>query len=96
MNGYKLMADSYRKLAERNGSSEEIERNIKIYDFLSTLDKQDINILFDSGAFNDITKCYCKVAMDNCGIDREIAKNVLNNISELYNYENAENIQNIK
>ena len=66
MNGYELMAKSYRYLlAEGKITREKAEKECKVLDFLSTCDKDDIYNLFDSSAFNDITKAYvCQAVRD--------------------------------
>lgn len=69
MNGFVMMADSYKKLAaEGKISQEEAAEEIRIYDFLATCSKEDIFRLVDSGAFNDIIRAYAKRAIDNGGI----------------------------
>lgn len=57
------MADSYRKLLENDKIDKETaEKEIRIYDFLSTCDNDDICRMVNSAAFNDIIKAYCKQA----------------------------------
>ena len=64
MNGYKLMADSYRKVAEEGMiDKEQADKNIRIYDFLATCDEDDFCKLFDSSAFNEIAKSYLRLAV---------------------------------
>lgn len=55
MNGYKMMADSYRELVKREIVTEEqVRRDIEIYEFLATCNKDDLFKMVDSSAFNDI------------------------------------------
>lgn len=69
MNGYKVMADSYRKYLDSLTSGEDSElktalnRSIKVNDFLAECDEQMINELFNSSAFNDILKGYVDIAV---------------------------------
>ena len=64
MNGFKIMADSYRKLADEGKiTKEQAEKDCKAFDFLSSCDQDDINNLFDSGAFNEIAKSYMRLAV---------------------------------
>ena len=59
MNGFQVMADSYRKAAEDGRiSKEQAEKDCRIFDFLASCDQDDIYRLFDSSAFNEIAKSY--------------------------------------
>ena len=43
MNGYKIMADSYRKLAENGEIDKDLaEKECRIFDFLAACDNDDI------------------------------------------------------
>ena len=81
MNGFKLMADSIRKV---NGS----EKQARIYDYLATCDQDDINTLFDSTAFNEIAKQYMRVTVrrltDNGTIDEEQGTAIRNEYARLF------------
>lgn len=73
MNGYKLMAESYRKAAEEGKiSKEEAAKDCRIFDFLASCDQEDIFRLFDSGAFNDIAKSYLRIAVKELIEEEEI------------------------
>lgn len=73
MNGYTLMANSYKKAAEQGRISDNAaQKNIRIYDFLASCDPDDICILFDSGAFNDILKAYVEQAANNLVANKTI------------------------
>lgn len=66
MNGYKMLADSYRKfLNDATADQDDIKMRIKALDFLSKCDKATIYALFDSSAFNDIVKGYIAMAADD-------------------------------
>jgi len=75
MNGYKILADSYRKsIEEGKVKKEEVENELKALDMLSNCSNEDIFELVNTGAFNDIIKAYAKKAMNNVGIkDNEIS-----------------------
>lgn len=81
MNGFKLMADSIRKV---NGN----EKQARVYDYLATCDQDDINTLFDSTAFNEIAKQYMRVAVrrltDNGTIDEEQGTAIRNEYARLF------------
>lgn len=69
MNGYTLMAESYKKLVETGKIEKEVaDKEIRIYDFLATCDSDDICRLADSGAFNDIIKAYIEFAVKSADI----------------------------
>lgn len=57
MNGFTMLADSYRKLMNDGTiDKESAEKHIRIYEFLETCDKEDFCIMLDSSAFNDILR----------------------------------------
>lgn len=93
MNGFKLMAESYRKAA-----GEEAERIAKLYDFLGDCSESDICTLFDSTAFNEISKGYLRKAVkrltDNGTLDDEQARAIRNEYSKLFEDMTAEEILN--
>lgn len=76
MNGYTLMADSYRKLMEQGKISEEdAKAEIRIYEFLATCDTDDFCRMIDSSAFNDIIRAFLKMAVENTDLgDAEKSK----------------------
>lgn len=66
MNGYKMLADSYRKfLNDATADQDSVKTHIKALDFLAKCDKATIYALFDSSAFNDIVKGYIAMIADN-------------------------------
>jgi hypothetical protein len=72
MEGYRIMAESYRKLVKDGKmTEEEAASDIKIYDFLAECTQDDIYNLFNSGAFNDITKAYLRKALVSAEINDE-------------------------
>lgn len=78
MNGYKLMADSYRSAAaEGKINAGEAERKARVYDFLGTCTKEDMYTLVDSSAFNDIIRGYCRLALKQAGVDDETVNNTM-------------------
>ena len=100
MNGFKLMADSYRKAAaEGKIPQEQADKNCRIYDFLATCDDDDIYSLFDSSAFNEITKSYMRLAVKELisegTIDEEQGKAVRNRFSLLFDEKQAKEICNM-
>lgn len=82
MNGYKLLADSYKKLVETNQiDKKDAESYIKVYDFLSTCSDKEKEILFKSSVFNNmiielINKLYLNV---------KIKKNIIEQLYNIWN-----------
>lgn len=80
MNGFEMMAESYRKAGE--------EKKARVYDFLGTCDQEDFYTLFDSTAFNEIAKDYMRLTVrrltDQGTIDEEQARAVRNTYAMLF------------
>lgn len=87
MNGYKMMADSWRKLLDNGKISDEkipeTERVIEIYDFLATCNTDDLCRMINSSAFNDIIVAYMKTAVKNANIDDHARENVMDQIYQV-------------
>ncbi len=97
MDGFKVMAESYRKAAEEGKiSKEDAEKDCRIFDFLSSCDQDDICRLFDSSAFNEITKSYMRIAVNELisegVIDEEQGKAVRNRFSLLFDEKRAKEV----
>ena len=97
MNGFTMMADSYRKLADEGKiTKEEAEKDCKAFDFLSSCDQDDINNLFDSGAFNDIAKSYMRIAVkeliEESVIDEEQGRAIRNRFALLFSEKTAKDV----
>ena len=87
MNGYQFQADAYRKYLEQNPNEENkeyMERIIKVNEFLSVCTKEDIEELYNSSAFNEITKAYVKKAMQNLGFKKKEVEVVQDEIKWLH------------
>lgn len=100
MIGYQMMADSYRKLLEQKRDTfteseiKEFEREIDTYDYLAKKPEDEKYILFDTGLFNDITRAYCKKAMENTKIPAEQVSEVLSELRFLFDTKSAKEITN--
>lgn len=97
MNGYELHANSYREYLEKNPdlpqeNREHIESKIKTLDIMASLSEQERMMLFDTGAYNDVLKGYCRKAMQNCDIDHEKIQQVIGEIGYLLDTITASNI----
>lgn len=81
MNGFEMMAESYRKAAGE-------EKKARVYDFLGTCDQEDFYTLFDSTAFNEIAKDYLRETVrrliDRGTIDEEQGQAIKNTYSMLF------------
>ena len=87
MNGYQFQADAYRKYLEQHPNEENkenMERIIKANEFLATCTKEDIEELYNSSAFNEITKAYVKKAMQNLGFKKKEVEVVQDEIKWLH------------
>lgn len=81
MNGFSVMADSYRKMvSEGKITSKAAESDIRIYDFLGKCNKDDFYRLFDTSAFNDILKAYTRAALKNADLDEDTIRQVMNEL----------------
>lgn len=66
MNGFKMLSDNYKNFLKDETDKRiitEMEKKVKVLDFLSTCDKKEICYLFDSSAFNDIFLAYTDKVM---------------------------------
>lgn len=93
MNGYSLTAQTYRDL-EKKGvyTKEKADKFVRIYEFLATCDKEDICNLFDSSAFNDITRGYIMLAVENSNIDEKAKEEIINNSKYVFDDTAAEEV----
>lgn len=85
MNGYKMMADSYRKLIN-NGkiNNDTAEKEILVYEFLSTCDINDCCRMLDIYAFNDIIRAFLKITVENADIDKKSQDKVINQLRFIF------------
>ena len=97
MNGFELLANSYRKLAEKGDITKETaEKHCKTLDFLATCDDEDLYNMFDSSAFNEIAKSYMRLAVKQLAeegtIDEDQARSVRNRFSLLFDEKKAKEV----
>ena len=100
MNGYKLLSESYKKAAEEgNISKEEAAKHTRVYDFLASCDLDDIFILYDSSAFNEIAKSYMRLAVrelvEEGTIEEEQGRAIRNRFSLLFDEKTAKEVYEI-
>lgn len=90
MNGYKMTADAYRAIKEKDPKID-VDSNIKTLDFLATCTKEDIYNLFNSTAFNNICMGYVKAALNDFKeIDEELKDRIINYVRYKFDTVTAE------
>ena len=93
MNGYEMMADSYRQLVKQGKIDKETaDREIRVYDFLATCDSDDLCRMVDSSAFNDIIRAYLKMAVQSADIDEDSRNKVVGQLCWLFDEKTAKQI----
>lgn len=100
MNGYKLLSESYKKAAEEGKiSKEEAAKHSRVYEFLASCDLDDLFILYDSSAFNEIAKSYIRIAarelIEEGAIDEEQGRAIRNRFSLLFDEKTANEVYEI-
>lgn len=93
MNGYEMMADSYRQLVKQGKIDKETaDREICVYDFLATCDSDDLCRMVDSSAFNDIIRAYLKMAVQSADIDEDSRNKVVGQLRWLFDEKTAKQV----
>lgn len=93
MNGYEMMADSYRQLVKQGKIDKETaDREIRVYEFLATCDSDDLCRMVDSSAFNDIIRAYLKMAVQSADIDEDAREKVVGQLRWLFDEKMAKEV----
>lgn len=93
MNGYEMMADSYRQLVKQGKIDKETaDGEIRVYDFLATCDSDDLCRMVDSSAFNDIIRAYLKMAVQSANIDEDSRNKVIGQLRWLFDEKTAKEV----
>ena len=86
MNGYEFTIAGYKQILESDRQDidrDYIRAEIKSLEPFAERSEEERLKMFDSGAFNEVLKAYCKAAMKNCEIKQEDISRVLREISYL-------------
>ncbi len=95
MNGFSIMADSYKSLVKRGEMTEEqAKRSIEIYEFLATCNQDDFCQMVDSSAFNDIIRAFLTKVIENANLDEKSKDSVMNELRYLFNDLSAKEVLN--
>lgn len=93
MNGYKIISDNYKELMKEGKVEKEMgEKAIRIYDFLADCDNDDLYLMVDSSAFNEIIKKMTEMAAINAGLDDVTIDDILSELRWLFDEKNAKEI----
>lgn len=93
MNGFKVMADSYRALVKEGKLSEsDAKREIEVYEFLATCNRDDFYRFVDSSAFNDIIKSFCRKALRCAKVGRDTEEKVMDELRWLFDAMGAKQV----
>ena len=93
MNGYEMMAESYRQLVKQGKIDKETaDKEIRVYDFLTTCDSDDLCRMVDSSAFNDIIRAYLKMAVQSADIDEDAREKVVGQLRWLFDEKTAKQV----
>ena len=93
MNGFTLMAKSYRKLMDEGKLEKEIaEKEIRVLEFLATCDVDDFCRMVDSSAFNDIIRAFLKMAVVNADIDEKSKEKVIEQLRWIFDEKSAKEV----
>lgn len=93
MNGYEMMADSYRQLVKQGKIDKETaDREIRVCCLLATCDSDDLCRMVDSSAFNDIIRAYLKMAVQSADIDEDSRNKVVGQLRWLFDEKTAKQV----
>lgn len=87
MNGFESLADGYKKYLDTHPTdpnADDMRARVRVLEFMATCTDNDICRIYDTSAFNSITKNICKKAMQNVGIDPEQIQSVIDEIRYLH------------
>ena len=93
MNGYTMLAESYKKLMNEGKVEKEVaEKHIRIYEFLATCDIDDLCIMVDSSAFNDIIRAFLRKAVKGADIGHHKYEAVMDGLHYIFDENTAKEV----
>ena len=93
MNGFTMMADSYKKLMNDGKIEKDVaEKEIRIYEFLATCSQDDFCRIVDSSAFYDIIRAFLKMAVDHADIDEKSKEKVISQLRWIFDEKSAKEV----
>jgi polyhydroxyalkanoate synthesis regulator phasin len=93
MNGFAMIAESYKRLVKQGEMTEEqAKRSIEIYEFLATCNQDDFCQMVDSSAFNDIIRAFLAKVIDNTKLDEKSKDSVTNELRCLFDDLSAKDV----
>lgn len=93
MNGFEMLAESYRHLVERGElTEEEVKPDLKVLDFIATCTQDELYRMVDTSAFNDIIKSFCRTALKNANVTEEVEDAVMNELRWLFDEKKAKEV----
>lgn len=95
MDSYLIMAEGYEQAAQHQkneNAKKELEKRAKLCRILATFDEDDKIRLFSMGLFNDFVKGYCKKAMVDLEVDKQMIDSVMKEISWLIDTQDPKSI----
>lgn len=99
MDGYEILISSLQMLLEQKNpqwNSDDIKLQIASLQMVSGKSKEEINALYNTGAFNEITYGYLYAVMQHCDIAEDMQKEMLGELSWLHDTMSAAEILKIQ
>ena len=89
MDGYTLHIKAYESMLTdgqqlTDGQRDDIQNRIEALQAFAGKSPDQIARMFDTSAFNEITKQYCRQAMKNAGVDQDTAHAVIAALCDLF------------
>lgn len=95
MNGFSLMADSYKILVDKGKIEKEVaEKEIRIYEFLATCDTDDLCRMVDSTAFNEIIEAFLKMAVTKADIGKKAQEKIISQLRWIFEEKQTKEVLN--
>lgn len=95
MDGYGILISSLQNILEQNNpkyDKENIKIQISSLQSVAGKSKEEICALYDTGAFNDITRGYICAAMKNCNIAEKKQNEILDELNWLHDIMGAKSV----